>query len=87
MGYGRFGNSENEADNAPKCKAEHVFAGWMIKNPSMDIKTLSEAEKDVIIQTLRSPAPEDKEWTNIMSWSPKNKAVFDALLMELDDAP
>ena len=82
MGYGRFGNSENEANNSPKCKAEQVFGTWMVKNPSMDIRTLSTSERTLIVQCLQSPAPEDKEWRDIMSWSAKNKAVFDALLME-----
>lgn len=81
LGYGRFGSSENEADNAPKCKAESVFGTWMVQNPSMDIKTLSTAQKNIIVQCLRSPAAEDKEWREIMSWSPKNKAVFDYLLL------
>ena len=80
MGYGRFGNSENEADNAPKCKAESVFSAWMIQNPSMNIKTLSVGQKKVIIESLRSSAPEDKEWREIMSWSASNKRVFDYLL-------
>ena len=80
MGYGRFGNSENEAENTPKCKAESVFGTWMVRNPSMDIRTLSEAERLLIVQCLRSQAAEDKEWRDIMSWSAKNKAVFDKLL-------
>lgn len=86
MGYGRFGNSQNEANNEPVCKAEHVYADWLVKNDSMCVTTLSPSQTSIITETLRSQAPVDKEWREMMSWCEKNKAVFDALLISSEDA-
>lgn len=80
MGYGRFGSAENEADNKPKCRAERIFEAWMIKNPSLDVKTINKTDLSVIVECLNSPAPEDVEWREAMSWSESNKFIFDKLL-------
>ena len=80
LGYGRFGSSENEANNGPKCRAERIFSAWMINNPSLDVKTINKADLSVIVGCLNSPAPEDVEWKEAMSWSESNKLIFDKLL-------
>ena len=76
-GYGRFSNGQKEAKNEPVCKAEGVYASWAINNPTMDTKTLSKAQKQVIIEVLESKAPHDLEWVEIMSWDPSNARVLE----------
>ena len=78
-GYGRFSNGQKEATNEPVCKAEAVYASWAINNPTMETKTLSKAEKQVIIEVLESKASHDLEWVEIMSWDPSNARVLQDL--------
>jgi hypothetical protein len=80
MGYGRFGNSQKEANNEPVCKAEQVYGDWLARNTSRDVKTLSQHDLSIIAKALRSDAPQDREWREIMSWCEQNKATFDRIL-------
>lgn len=75
-GYGRFESGHKTPENQPVCKADKVYSSWAINNPTLDTKTLSKAEKDVIIQVLHSKAPHDLEWVEIMSWSENNARVL-----------
>lgn len=78
-GYGRFGSSQNEKASGAVCKAEAVYAHWAINSPTMDIKTLSKAQKKVIVEALQSKEPHDQEWVEVMKWDQSNERVFKAL--------
>ena len=82
LGYGRFGGYDEEAQQGPISPAERVFQDWMIKNPSCKIETLTGADMAVIRDALTSDLEADKEWREIMSYSPQNRRIFDLILLQ-----
>lgn len=73
-------NREKEADNEQVCKAEKPYGAWAIQNPDMNVKTINKEDLSLIVQCLKSEEAQDKEWREIMSWSPINKKAFQEIL-------
>ena len=73
-------STQNEADKEIVSKADVAWSSWSYRGGNGDVSKLSEAERFTIVESLNSQAPEDVEWREAMSWSNRNKLIFDKLL-------